>query len=642
MNFTVVLLILLLPMAGALLSLFFGEGKQKERSCFASAITLCTFLAALALIPQVLKAPIRYDFWKMFGINGMVLGLNIDYLGLFMLCLISFLGFLATIYSSVYMTKYKGLRRYYFLLFIFIGAMNGTVIAGDLVSFFFFWELMTISSFLLVIFDGTEEARRAGIKYFIMTAIGALFMLFSISSVYAMTGTMNIPELMARGISVNSGFVSMVVLFFLIGLGVKAGMVPLHTWLPDAHPAAPSPISALLSGVMIKVGIYMLVRVFFQIFSITVSWSLIFSFLGVITILIGVIFALVQHDAKRLLAFHSVSQIGYMILGISLGTAMGTAGALFHMVNHAFFKGLLFLGMGAVIYKTGERDLDKLGGLSRTMPLAFITCMVASLAISGVPPFNGFVSKWIIYQALLEKANPIYLIFLAAAMFGSALTLASFMKFIHAVFLGQRTAPVSNKIHWTMGLPMVVLAGLCIIFGVFAQLPLRYVIGPIVNMKFAGLGRAIEIVGFYNPTLTGGLMIIGIIVGLIIYLLSSCKAVRTADVYIGGEVLDEETMNISGVHFYDTIKSMKPFAYIYEKGEKGKFDPYHIAIDGVEGSARFIFKYIAVSMDKFYSAAGKIGSFFIELLRKLHSGVLPRYIFWCLAGLVIFLFSMMR
>ena len=192
-----------------------------------------------------------------------------------------------------------------------------------------------------------------------------------------------------------------------------------------------------------------------------------------------------------------------------------------------------------------------------------------------------------------------------------------------------------------MGLPMIILAGFCIIFGVFAQLPLRYVIGPIVNMKFAGLGRAIEIVGFYNPTLTGGLMIIGIIVGLIIYLLSSCKAVRTADVYIGGEVLDEETMNISGVHFYDTIKSMKPFAYIYEKGEKGKFDPYHIAIDGVEGSARFIFKYIAVSMDKFYSAAGKIGSFFIELLRKLHSGVLPRYIFWCLAGLIILLFSMM-
>ncbi|GAH75327.1 unnamed protein product, partial [marine sediment metagenome] len=265
-------------------------------------------------------------------------------------------------------------------------------------------------------------------------------------------------------------------LFFLIGLGVKAGMVPLYTWLPDAHPAAPSPVSSLLSGVMLKVGIYMMIRVFCQIFSIPIPWNLIISFLGALTILIGVMFALVQHDTKRLLAFHSISQIGYMILGIGVGTILGMSGAILHLVNHAFFKGLLFLCIGAVIYRTGERDLDKLGGLAKIMPVTFVTCLIASLSISGVPPLNGFVSKWIIYQALIEKGGPIYMIFLVAAMFGSVLTLASFMKLINGIFLSIPSPQIPENRHevkWSMWVPMVILAGLCVIFGLFAWVPLN-------------------------------------------------------------------------------------------------------------------------------------------------------------------------
>jgi len=634
--------VILIPIISAPLAILIGKIKGKARDYFSVLSILSTFIIALCLIPQLAKGSVSYILGVVPGIEGLVFSLNIDPLGLFMSCLITFLGLLATLYSTTYMKRYNNLGWYYFLLLIFIGAMNGAVLAGDLISFFIFWEIMTVSSFFLVIFEGSEEARKAGIKYFIMTGIGGLLMLFSIISIFNLVGTVSITELIKSGFVISTSLRHILLLLFLIGLGVKAGMVPLHTWLPDAHPAAPSPVSALLSGVMIKVGIYMMVRIFFQICGITFSWNLVISFLGVLTILIGVVFALVQHDVKRLLAFHSISQVGYMILGIGIGTTLGVTGALFHLINHAAFKGLLFLSVGAIIYRTHTRNLEKLGGLAKEMPITFIVCLIAALSISGVPPFNGFASKWMIYQALIEAGSPIYTIFLFAAMFGSALTLASFVKVLQSTFLGQRPKEIPNirEVGWPMTSSMVILALVCVVFGVLAQFPLRYIIGPITGMEFMGIGKAIEVTGIWSPTLATGLIILGIALGLIVYLLGNIKKARSSEAYIGGEIMNEQTMRLPGTQFYDSVKSTKPLAYIY--GREEDLDLYIQGVRGIRGLSNLAFNYIEQSIDRFYADVGRLGGLFIKGLRNLHSGLLPTYIFWLLAGLVILLIILMR
>ncbi|MDI6641203.1 MAG: proton-conducting transporter membrane subunit [Elusimicrobiota bacterium] len=502
--------------------------------------------------------------------------------------------------------------------------------AGDLFTLFLFWELMTLAAFFLVMFDNQEGSIRAAIKYFLMSEMGALCMLLSVISIFYLEGTVNIAIL--SGLPIQTRITSLLLLGFLLGAGVKAGMVPVHIWLPDAYPAAPSPISALLSGVMIKVGIYLMIRVFWQMFLPIISWQFILCLIGSLTIIIGVMMALIQHDAKRLLAYHSVSQIGYMILGIGTATVIGVAGGLFHLINHALFKGLLCLGVGGVIYRTGTKDLNQLGGLARFMPVTFVTCLIAALSISGVPPFNGFVSKWMIYQGIIESGLRIkgqglslWWVFLAAAMFGSALTLASFMKLIHAVFLGQKSLEFRGlglekknlstlkEVHWTMSLPQIVLAGLCVVFGIFAfQLPLKYFILPSLPISHFQLPTLF--IGIWQPGLATFLIIVGLFVGLIIYLISKVK-VRKSSVFIGGEILPEE-VRVTGVDFYQTIKDMRFFKQVYSLADKKLFDIYDYGINIV----------LSVS----------------SVLSVLHTGNLHRYLIWCLLGTLILLFGIVK
>ncbi|GAG46575.1 unnamed protein product, partial [marine sediment metagenome] len=234
------------------------------------------------------------------------------------------------------------------------------------------------------------------------------------------------------------------------------------------------PVTAFLPASLDKLlGIYLLARIAMNLFVMNKAMGTVLLVVGAITIIAAVMMALIQHDLKRLLGYHAVSQVGYMLLGIGTGNPIGIAGGLFHMLNHAIYKSCLFLCGGAVEQKTGTTNLDKLGGLAKVMPITFVTCLVGALSISGVPPFNGFVSKWMVYQGVIElgrQGDKLWIIWLTAAMFGSALTLASFMKLIHATFLGQRAnnqaSKRTNEVHWTMWLPMVILSGLCIIFGV--------------------------------------------------------------------------------------------------------------------------------------------------------------------------------
>jgi formate hydrogenlyase subunit 3/multisubunit Na+/H+ antiporter MnhD subunit len=597
------LLLVIIPLVSAP---FVWILKRGLREWFSVVVTLCVFILSVFLFPKVIEAPLHYNLFNI--TDNIVVTVNLDLLSIVIITLISFSGFLATLYSTRYMAQSCGLNRYYFLLLLFIGSMNGTVLSGDLFSMFLLWELMTVAAFFLVIFDNTIESIRAGIKYFLMSEMGALFMLVAIIAVYLQEGTVDMARLSSRGMTVSSTFTHILLLFFLLGTGVKAGIIPIHTWLPDAHPAAPSPVSALLSGVMIKVGIYMMIRIFCYIFSPAVSWRFILCALGSASIIVGVMMAIKQIDAKRLLAYHSVSQIGYIVLGIGTGVGVGVAGGFFHVLNHALFKGLLFLSMGAVIHRIGSRNLSDYGGLARQMPITFITCSIAALSISGVPPFNGFVSKWMIYQGLVQRfavdGSAFTIVWLAAAMFGSALTLASFVKLIYATFLAVPEKPHGVKeVSNSMWIPMVIMAGLCITFGVFAwQVPLKIFVLPVVP--------GVSFSGYWKPGLATVLLIIAFVAGGIIFIAGRLKKVTVSMPFVGGEEFEPE-MGVSPEGFYSTIKNMKIFGAIYHQAEKKRFDIYSMG------------KNIALKVS--------------DGLSSTHTGILPTYLLWIFTGLVVLL-----
>ncbi len=433
---------------------------------FIVAIVMACLLGLMLSI--ILKGNTIYStFWSQmapFELRFQVDGLSI---------IIALVGFLLWLTVSIYSITYikTDLVRYYSLLLIVLGAIQGTVLAKDLISFYVFLEITTLATYLLIIHKRSVDALQAGYKYILMTLTGAFLIFLSMILVYVDTGSYEVIVVTKPG-----GFIAAVL--FLLGCFVKAGVVPLHTWLPDAHPAAPSPVSAFLSGMMIKIGAYGIIRFIFPILNFDlpainfgeILSSLIIS-IAVASMLVGVFLALLQTDVKRLLAYHSISQMGYILLGIGLGTKLGLVGGLYHLVNHAIFKGLLFLCMGAVAYSTGTRKLDNLGGLWKSMPVTTSTCIIAALAISGIPPLNGFASKTVLVEAVANYSLVLKFVMMVTA----ALTFASFLKLIGYTFFGepQKQLATVKEVPLLMQLPMIVLAILCVLLGINAQFVLN-------------------------------------------------------------------------------------------------------------------------------------------------------------------------
>jgi len=422
-----------------------------------------------------------------FGLRLQVDGLSI---------VMALVGFLLWLAVSIYSISYikTDLVRYYSLLLILLGAVQGTVLAKDLINFYVFLEMTTVITYFLIIHKRSTVALKAGYKYILMNLIGAFLILLSIILVYVDTGNYGI-----TGFSESNSFVPP--LLFLVGCFIKAGAVPLHTWLPDAHPAAPSPISAFLSGIVIKIGAYGIIRFIFPILNSDLyvnnfrePLSTLIIYIAVASMLIGVLLALAQTDIKRLLAYHSVSQMGYILLGIGMGTKLGLAGGLYHLVNHTMFKGLLFLCMGAVTYSTGTRKLDNLGGLWKRMPITTLTCIIAALAISGIPPLNGFASKTVLAKAATDFSFVLKFVMIITA----ALTFASFFKLISYTFFGEpkRQLITIKEVPILMMLPMIVLAILCVLLGINAQ----FVLDRFIKFTISGLvySRSISKVEFWT------------------------------------------------------------------------------------------------------------------------------------------------
>jgi multicomponent Na+:H+ antiporter subunit D len=404
------------------------------------------------------------------GDSGLPLriGLMLDGFSLLMLVTIALISLFACIFSVNYMEHYGGKGSYYALFLVMVAGMNGLVLTTDLFTMYVFLEVAAVASYALVAFGLKHDEVEAAFKYLMLSVVATTGILLAMSFIYLMGGTLQIPEIAAYiGATMNDKLAGLCLACFLLGFGLKAAVVPFHAWLPDAHPSAPAPISAMLSGVLIKVsGIYALVRVVYSVWGMPPALTQVLMVLGVLSMAAGALLALGQEDFKRMLAYSSISQVGYIIVGFGLGTPLGIMGGLFHLFNHATFKGLLFLDAGATEYATGTRDLTKLGGINNRLPITGLTTTVGTFSIAGVPPFNGFWSKLLIIVALVEAGQ---MTVAAIAIGVSVLTLWYFLLMQRRAFYGKLAAGLEKvkEVPFYMAAAVFCLAALCLLVGIF-------------------------------------------------------------------------------------------------------------------------------------------------------------------------------
>jgi multicomponent Na+:H+ antiporter subunit D len=428
-----------------------------------------TFLVILSLLWLSLKfwgsAPFYYGVGSWLPPIG--ISLVWDSLSQLLVMIISVISLAVTLFAIPYMRQYTAQNKFYSLYLLMIAGMYGVVLTGDIFNLFVFLEIASIASYALVAFGVEAEELEASFKYLILGGVSSTVILLGIALLYSITGTLNMADISLR---LQTGAPKNILFFvfalFTMGFGLKSAMVPFHAWLPDAHPSAPAPISAMLSGLIIKaLGIYAIARIFFVIIGILPIIKTILMTLGALSMVIGVFLAVGQWDFKRLLAYHSISQMGYVMVGIGLATPLGILGGLFHLLNHAVFKSLLFLCSGAFEYTTGTRQLKQLGGLFRKMPFTGTSCSVAALSISGVPPFNGFWSKLIIIIALFQAK---FYFLAAVTVFVSFMTLISFIKVQKYSLFGTLPERLDRirEVPFLMATGMVILAILCLVIGI--------------------------------------------------------------------------------------------------------------------------------------------------------------------------------
>ncbi len=492
---------------GAFLIVVFGSNRTAR-----NILALLSITASLAFILALVK-PVMWNgeiiaYWMGGRVpaGGYAIGiaLEVDALSLFFALLVSVAVFVSGVYSIQYMRHDDNEREYYTLFLILGGGVMGLVLSGDLFNMFIMVEILTFAAVALTAFRNTAKgALEAAFKYLVVGSIGSTCILAGTSMLYAQAHTLNLAQL-AQVIPGNLNTATKVAFALLfVGFGTKAFIVPFHPLAADAHGAAPASISVMISGVLTKSGIYGIIRLTYFLFQTmnlgTMQFLLVF--IGSLSMFICVTMALAQHDFKRLLAFHSISQIGYVLTAVGLCTALGVSAGLYHAMNHTLFKGLLFLAAGAVLHETGTTDLGKLGGLSKKMPHTTVLFLIGAFSISGIPPFNGFASKWMIYQATYQKAvesgNIGFLLVTIIALVTSVLTLASFVKVSQSVFFGQLPRELENvkEVSFGMRLAMGIFALLCVLTGLFPNLVTTYITEPAAKAVFS-VAQYISAMGF--------------------------------------------------------------------------------------------------------------------------------------------------
>ena len=470
-------------------------GSEKIRDLFAVA----SFALALYKLAELYMAVIEEGAIEVqLGALAPPFGsaLRADALSAFMATLFCLLGFFVAIYSIRYMEEDTGLDKYYSLLLTLVAGMVGVALAWDFLTLFIFWETMAISGYVLVGFRKYRwEPVEAGFKYLIMSTFGSVLMFYGVSFLYGLAGTLNFTAMSQRLMSVSHPLMYVAMCMIIIGFGVTAAMVPLHTWLPDAHPAAPSGISAMLSGVVIKAGVYGIYRSMFTFFNPSFfDYGAALMIFGVLTLTVANLMALLQRDIKRLFAYSSIVNIGYIVTaaGIAAHAISGyyassptlavsvavfaLAGGLFHVFNHAIGKGLLFLCSGCFLHEVKTRDLSVLEGIGRRMPWTGASLSIGLLALAGVPPLNGFWSKLFIILAGLSIPQDGFMVAITIILILNAIFAAAYYLWVmQRIMLKEPTgkAAEAHEAPFTMVLPIAAMAAICVVIGLFPGLILN-------------------------------------------------------------------------------------------------------------------------------------------------------------------------
>jgi len=500
-----------IPLVTAFLLPIFGSFGKKGKA----AATLLANLATVGLLVICVGSVGQSRVYEV-GRWPIPLGINLvlDGLSSLMLLAVSIVAAAAMLFGVKYMEQYTAKPKYLSLFLLMLAGLVGVTLSGDIFNLFVFLEIASIASYALVGFGCGHEELEASFKYMVLGSIGSLFVLFGIALVYGNTGSLNMAyiakAIAGTGMNVGLGFA---LALFIAGFGLKAALVPFHAWLPDAHPSAPAPISAMLSGVLIKVlGIYALARIVFNVFGITTAVGWILVVLGLLSMVVGAFMAIGQWDLKRLLAYSSISQIGYVVLGIGLGgliiaqagdrldpqhltwASLAILGGLFHLINHAVYKSLLFLTSGSVQMATGTRQLKEMGGLAERMPVTRAACTVASASIVGIPPFSGFWSKLILVIAAVQAG---FYWIAAIIVFVSLCTLIMYLKVQRYVFLGELPEKLQQvkESPCSMLVPLVFLACLCVLMGLLLVPSMKdNILAPAVKVLTDGVTYSMSLI----------------------------------------------------------------------------------------------------------------------------------------------------
>ncbi len=554
------------------------------------------------------------------GLPWLHVSLRLDPLSGFFLFIVGFITFIAACYGPVYIREYIGghLSIGTLTLFtgLFVGGMFLVLLAADAFSFMFAWELMSVASYFLVVFQHHHpENRRAAFIYLLMAVVGGAFLFLAYGVLAGFSDGFSFAAMKAAKLSPLWASIAFSLAF--VGFGLKAGIVPLHVWLPLAHPVAPSHISALMSGVMLKVAVYGFIRFVYDLLGgITWQWGVAVLLVGSASAVLGVLYALMQHDLKRLLAYHSVENIGIIYIGLGLSmifyathhleiAALALIAALYHCLNHALFKSLLFLGAGAVLQQTRQHNMEKMGGLIKKMPVTALCFLVGCISISALPPFNGFVSEWLTFQAALQATilnSGILgaLIPVAAAMLAltGALASACFVKVYGVIFLGRPRSPEIEEARdpsFGMQFSQIILAVCCLGFGIFPTWVVRAINGIPESLMGIGLSSTTDkgwlwltpvssqTASYGAPAVLFGILVCWLIVFVFLHPLRRDNRIRIAPAWDCGFGSLNSRMQYTASAFAMPIRRIFSFVWlIFEKVEpdaEGKGARYTLRID---------------------------------------------------------------
>jgi len=600
------------------------------------------------------------------------LALRLDALGAFFLVVIGVVAIPAALYGAGYTAAYEDGRASLPLLGamfnLFLLTMSLVTLADNVLTFLLMWEGMSLTSYFLVITEsGEERVRNAGLWYIAMTHAGLVMLLAAFLLLTGGAGSGAFADLRASAASLTHGARDAVFVLAFLGFGSKAGIVPLHVWLPRAHPAAPSHVSALMSGVMIKMGVYGLLRVALDLLGGGPAWwgGLVLG-VGVVSALLGVLYALMEHDLKRLLAYHSVENIGIILIGIGAGlmfhryglmslAALGFIGGLYHTLNHATFKGLLFLGAGSVLHATHTRNMEEMGGLIKRMPWTALFFLIGAAAISALPPLNGFVSEWLVFQSLLGGVSipvPEVVVLMPVAVgllaLTSGLAAACFVKAFGITFLALPRSPEAAHAHespFSMRFGMALLALACIALGVAP-----FAVVPVLGRILAGLGglpdtraeftlnvslQTPSAFGQMSPTLMAlGLLLLLGLVPSVLWLLRLNRQRRLSDSWGCGRVGQTARMEYTATAFAEPLKRV--FAEIYRPMKE-------LTVDFHPGSKYFVqsIEYRSEITPWFdqalYRPFLQSATFVAQQVRRLQAGSLHLYLLYIAIVLILLL-----